>query len=262
MQLYFIRHGQSSNNALFDDDANNQTRSEDPPLTEKGLRQARHLAEFLRAENGAPRVEKSDPDWDSGPVFTHIYTSLMIRAVATAACIASALDLPLVAWSSIHEGGGIYLDDPESGAPQPLSGKPRSYFERHFPQLVLPETLGEEGWWNRPFETRPERRQRARAFLADLLERHGDQPHRVAVVSHGGFYNHFLSVLFGLQDGTARATVQSLRARDQDNVILQPEDSLWFVLNNAGVSRFDFLPGEVWVAYLNRVDFLPPDLVT
>jgi len=262
MQLYFIRHGQSFNNAIDEETSYSQDRSEDPPLTDKGLRQACVLAEFLREGGSFSAVEGFDPHRSSAPVFTHLYTSLMIRAVATAVCISAALDLPPVAWTNVHEGGGIYLDNPETGERQPLGGKPRSYFEQHFPQLVLPETLGEAGWWNRPFETRPERRRRAQAFLVELLQRHGSQPDRVAVVSHGGFYQHFLAALFGFQEEAARAATGVARSNNQDNVTTEWKDVLWFTLNNTGISRFDFLQGEVRVAYLNRLDFLPPDLIT
>ena len=48
MQLYLIRHGQSTNNARWEAQENYDTyRSSDPTLTEKGVRQAELLAEFL-----------------------------------------------------------------------------------------------------------------------------------------------------------------------------------------------------------------------
>ena len=45
MELYFIRHGQSMNNAHWNNPA--YTESPDPALTELGLEQARHLSESL-----------------------------------------------------------------------------------------------------------------------------------------------------------------------------------------------------------------------
>lgn len=260
MQLYFIRHGQSTNNLLYEETLSDQDRSEDPPLTEKGLQQAERLAEYLRS--GRSGCLDDDQQNLTGFEITHLYTSLMIRAASTAACIARMLHLPPIAWPETHEGGGIYLDDPKTGEPMPLSGKPRSYFERNYPELILPDTLSEEGWWNRPFETRPERRRRAEAFLAELLQRHAGKPHRVALVSHGGFYNHFLAVLFGLQDGLARLIASGPQAQNQTDPAPMPQDGLWFSLNNVGISCFDFLPGEVKVVYMNRIDFLPRDLIT
>ena len=48
MQFYFIRHGQSENNALWERTGSSEGRSEDPELTALGHRQAKRLAQFLR----------------------------------------------------------------------------------------------------------------------------------------------------------------------------------------------------------------------
>ena len=45
MQLYFIRHGQSMNNAHWQEPTYKE--SPDPALTETGIEQARLLADFL-----------------------------------------------------------------------------------------------------------------------------------------------------------------------------------------------------------------------
>jgi broad specificity phosphatase PhoE len=47
--------------------------------------------------------------------------------------------------------------------------------------------MGEEGWWNRPFEAELHRPERARRVLVELLQRHGGSNDRVAMVSHGAF---------------------------------------------------------------------------
>ena len=48
MQLYFIRHGQSINNARWQDDGySDHARESDPPLTETGVLQAQYAGEFL-----------------------------------------------------------------------------------------------------------------------------------------------------------------------------------------------------------------------
>ena len=154
MQFYFIRHGQSTNNELWLQTGSSNGRSEDPELTETGRQQARAVAEYL---SQATRVtEKSDRNRNAQNVggfgITHLYTSPMIRAVATGTAIAEALDLPLFAWQDLHEAGGIYLDDPLTNEPIGQPGKNRLYFETRFPNLVLPSTFGDGGWWNRPFE--------------------------------------------------------------------------------------------------------------
>ncbi|NJK45922.1 MAG: histidine phosphatase family protein [Pleurocapsa sp. SU_196_0] len=49
MRLYFIRHAQSSNNALWDSTGSENGRSDDPELSDVGVMQARALGDFLIA---------------------------------------------------------------------------------------------------------------------------------------------------------------------------------------------------------------------
>jgi 2,3-bisphosphoglycerate-dependent phosphoglycerate mutase len=240
MQLFFIRHAQSANNALWDATGTNQGRSEDPGITDLGRRQADRLAVTLK--QGDPNFPSSNGDLQNrgGYHLTHLYTSLMLRSVLTGTLVAEVLELPLIAWKDVHESGGIYLDDPASGTQMGLPGKSRSYFMTHFPGLCLPDDLGEEGWWNRPYETVEERNLRARRFLKELLERHGDSDDRVGVISHGAFYNRLLGEL--------------LRMTTRERV--------WFMLNNCAITRIDFRGDEVGLIYTNRADFLPADLIT
>jgi 2,3-bisphosphoglycerate-dependent phosphoglycerate mutase len=240
MQLYFIRHAQSINNALWDSTGTNIGRSEDPGITETGFRQAEILAGFL--VQGSPSLPAFNGDLQNRAGFhlTHLYTSLMLRAVTTTAIISQRLGMRPAAWKDLHENGGIYLDDKVTGEPQGLPGKPRSYFERYFPELQLPADLGEEGWWNRPWESSEERTVRAKRFLQELLKRHGGTEDRVGVVSHGAFFNRLLGEILRLPT----------------------RDGLWFMLNNCAVTRIDFREDEVALIYTNRADFLPDDLVT
>jgi 2,3-bisphosphoglycerate-dependent phosphoglycerate mutase len=235
MQFYFIRHAQSSNNFLYDTTGSSVGRSEDPELTEVGYHQAELLARFLARGNPVP----TDRLNRSGFGITHLYTSLMVRAVATATIIARELALAPVGWEELHEGGGIYLEDPETGEKVGQPGKTRAYFATHYPELVLPATFNDDGWWNRPFEEYEQVFPRAERFLNDLLTRHGNTEDRVAVVSHGGFYNVLMQTIFKI----GRANV-------------------WFHLNNAAITRIDFLGEEIVLVYANRTDFLPNDLIT
>ena len=256
MELYFIRHGQSQNNANWNN--SDYQESPDPALTELGHEQARLLAEFLKKH----QTITDDKVWNIqnryGFGLTHIYTSMMERAVYTAAPIARALEIPLIAWKEIHEEGGIFSREkrstPETGSVDKslipnLPGRPRSFFTQNFPALTLPDDLDETGWWNRPFEAEEERQPRADQVLAALVARHKDQEgqpvHRVAFVSHGGFFMRLVCAMLKLPWRQAAFGMRS-----------------WFILNNCSISRFEIHKEEINFAYLNRTDFLPDHLIT
>lgn len=246
MELYFIRHGQSQNNANWDDPKYKE--SPDPALTAIGHEQARILAEFLKKNQEI----KDENVWNIqnryGFGLTHVYTSLMERAAYTAAPIAQGLDIPLLAWKEIHEEGGIYSRDDKVNMPR-LPGRPRSFFVENFRTLTLPDDLDETGWWNRPYEAEEERQPRADQVFAELLARHKDQEgrpeHRVAFVSHGGFFMRLVCAILKLPWRQAALGMKS-----------------WFMLNNCSISRFDVYREEINIAYLNRTDFLPDYLIT
>ena len=247
MELYFIRHGQSQNNENWGNP--DYKENPDPALTEIGIEQASYVSEYLR--NGQTLVKPNT--WNIQNRFgfglTHVYTSLMERAVCTAAPTARALGIPFAAWEQIHESGGIFGRDGENKH-KGLPGRSREYFVQNFPELLLPDHLNGTGWWNgRPFETEAECQLRARTFLADLLARHGDregQPeHRVAIFSHGGFFGHLICAI--------------LQVPWQEII---DANHIWFATNNCAISRFDFRDGGVSVSYLNRTDHLPDHLIT
>lgn len=246
MQLYFIRHGQSENNLLWARTGSSEGRVADPALTEVGRRQAALVAAFLaRARSrDVSRLGEGTVDWDLqntyGFPITHCYCSLMERAVETGHAIAEALDLPLLGWIEIHETGGMYIRDAETGEALARPGRVRSYLEEHYPRIVLPEAATEEGWWNRPLEPDEARQPRADAVVRELLEKHGGTNDGVVFVSHGGFYNHLLRAILGLDIS----------------------DDRWFAANNTSITRIDFRGDARVVAYQNRVDFLTPDLIT
>jgi 2,3-bisphosphoglycerate-dependent phosphoglycerate mutase len=240
MQLFLIRHAQSANNLLWDQTGGSKGRSHDPELTELGQRQAQCVAAFLR--DGDPLDTQYTPGEkpERGFGVTQVYCSLMVRAVLTGTAIAEALDLPLTAWPEVHETGGIYLDDEETGLPVGLAGNPRSFFEQRFPRLALPDWLDESGWWNRDFEAREERLPRARKALAQLLERHGGSHDRVAVVTHGAFYNYFLAAVAGLEQ----------------------VPGVWMLMNNTGITRVEFDEPPMVHYYHNRTAHLPREWIT
>lgn len=238
MQLYFIRHAQSTNNALWDATQSNCGRNEDPDLTPLGREQARRLGEFLRT--GSPRGGYTQDHSTPGFGLTHLYCSLMSRSIQTAWPVSQITGLPLEAWIDLHEEGGMYKEDEATGERRGRPGKPRSYFEQNFPGVILPDRLTEDGWYDgRPFENDEERPLRARRVLQTLLEKHGNTQDRVALVSHGGFYNHLLRT-----------------------ILFAPVPHVWGVMFNTGITRFDFNPEFTDLIYMNRTDFLPAEMVS
>lgn len=240
MQLYYIRHAQSENNALLASTGSYTDRSMDPELTETGRKQAILLAQYLKIGQ-IPRVgDEIDFQNRDGFGFTHIYTSLMVRAVSTGEILSQAIGIPLIAWEDIHETGGIFHYEEDSGKPIGQPGKDRNYFEIHHPSLILSDSMDERGWWNRSFESQDQRTERAHSVLRILKERHEKSVDRIAFISHGGFYNHLIMAMMGLEK----------------------QNDFWFLMNNAAISRFDFTDEGISLVFHNRVDFLPDDLVT
>lgn len=252
MRLYVIRHAQSADNQFVIDNADKGVKSfgldqpyfgrqADPELSGIGEKQAQALGRYVAQKRGMS-VDGGDQSsaYTDDMRFTHVYASLMVRSMITAGAVADALDLAPAIWEGIHETGGIWEPDPESGKPVGCAGKNRVYFEDRFPQFTLPDDLGDEGWWNRPLETTPQIKDRAQRFCDDLMEKHGGTDDRVAIVSHGLFYSFMMKALLKVQSGAG----------------------VVFGMSNTGITRVDFGERLTSVAYLNRTDHLPAELIT
>lgn len=247
MELYFIRHAQSNNNALFAETGSWAARMPDPDITATGREQAQHLARYLAQPYVPPDPGLFVDAPQRGFGLTHLYASPMRRAIVTAGYVAQALALPLAVWETLHERGGIFQLD-EQDEPQGLPGADRATLTGYYPGLLLPESLDPAGWWQSRHEPREAVPGRARRFLAELRERHGSSDDRVAVFSHAGFYQ---SVMGALLDSP------------RPDTDWQDPEHVWFVLHNVGISRIDFsATGSLAIRYLNRVSFLPDELVT
>ncbi|KGE72426.1 histidine phosphatase family protein [Spirochaeta lutea] len=259
MELYLIRHGQSKNNELDNASDGDTLRNPDPPLTKTGHLQARkvggHLAKPKQPYD--PSENEQFWGWDHynhlGYGLTHIYASLLTRALQTAAEIGHATGLKPVLWHRIHEVGGITTYFPEMDARVPRPGLSRKEILTTYPGAVLdPETEGhlaeleaahgpDTGWWNHAPQESPEQaRMRARKWVASLKERHAATNHRVAVVSHCWFIVLVLAELCGIPD----------------------IESLWFSTNNCGITRVDLVPGSTRIVYQNRLDHLEHPIIT
>ncbi len=235
MRLLLIRHGESENNRIHAETGSWSGRSPDPELTDLGHTQAGKLADFY-VQRRLPR-----PDV--------LLTSLMRRAVSTAAPLAKALDLPLQGHPLLHEVGGVYEADDEgphvAGTPRP--GSPASGLLALSPLLVLPVDADETGWHRRPFEPPVHAWDRACEVAAELRSTYGDTDHLIGVVSHAWFSQYLIHALLGWQpevDGRLSA---------------------WLVIHNTGHTLIELEPGSGWppaLVWLNRHDHLSEDEIT
>jgi 2,3-bisphosphoglycerate-dependent phosphoglycerate mutase len=236
MRCYFVRHGQSTNNLLYEDTGSTEGRSDDPPLTLLGKKQAKKAGIYF--------LQGTDPGDDikanRGLGITHIYSSLMVRAINTGQEISQAVGLPLIGWKDLHEQGGVFFEKIENRERIGLPGKHKEDLLSLFPELKFFEEPDPNGWWNRPHETTEEARQRGKNVLAQLLERHGGTEDRVVLVSHGAFYACFMSAVLNLQE----------------------PDNYWFVLNNTGITRVDFLDKYTYLVYQNYLGFLKKEQIS
>ena len=260
VQLYFARHAQSQNNAIERSHDYLTARFEDPGITELGWKQAAALAGLLagHSEPVAPRTEYRNPWNHLGFDLTRIYCSFQRRAVETSRVVSERVGVPVTAWTPIHETGGIIRYDPRQERFEGQPGATPTVLREWNPAIEIREEGHDAGWWqSRPMEQDAQVRQRAAFVRRHLLEWHGHTDDRVLLVSHGTFYNYPLCEFLGIE----------LR------------NELWFPPHKCGLSRndtadgSDFEPGmdgswkrldgmPVRVAYLNRLDHIPPHLIS
>jgi broad specificity phosphatase PhoE len=250
MELFLIRHGQSTNNALGLDIVN---RVPDAPLTELGHRQAARVAEYLASAVhpefvASHHTESAKLEERRGYGITRLYCSAMHRALQTAQPIGRALGIAPQVWVAIHEHGGIYLDDWATGRkighPGLTSAEVRALFEDY----ILPDDLTDKGWWDRDFETASMAQGRA-IVVAEQL-RSWAQPNgtpldysneRIGVVSHGTFLDMLLKALFNQLPGS----------------------HVFYHHYNTAITHIEFRPdGILEVNFMNRTDHLPTDMIS
>ncbi|NMB62002.1 MAG: histidine phosphatase family protein [Chloroflexi bacterium] len=237
MLLYYVRHAQSNNNALYNETGSYSGRSADAPLSATGKKQLPYLATFIQKELQEVQTEGNGSQRN---VPVTLYCSLMERTVATASAIAETCQLPLYGYRDIHEVGGVYVKNDETDERIGMPGHDKQFFTEHYPLLHYPQGVDENGWWNRPHETREERPARARRVLEDILTCHSNPDEVVILVSHGEFFNHFINALLDMP----------------------PNSAVWFEMMNAAVSLFDFQPDLIQIPYINRHHFIPSELIT
>lgn len=248
MKLYLIRHAESTNNVLWGERGTDSVpgRSPDPEITDTGHKQAALLANHVMAPGTEPRQHPFDSDGEPSYQFTHLYCSLMSRSLQTADYIQKICQLELEALPDIYERMGLYESDGD-GRLAAVAGPGRSYFETRFPQVKLPDSLTEEGWWNRPIESDQEFFIRVDRSLQSVINRHGDSNDCVALVVHGDYLDQCINHLMNVP-------------RAQNNY-----KNAWvanWVFHNTSISRIDINNQARNVIYLNRIDHLPLDHVT
>lgn len=173
MEVYLIRHGQSTNQVL-------DSRDDivfDPHLTELGCRQADLLARFFAAGEEAVRFAESRID--------RLVCSPMWRALQTARPLARALNLQPEVWVDVHEQ--VLTDEIRSGST-------KQEILTAFPEYVLPDGVTDEGWWHRGRETRSSRMERALRVAFRVWER-ADVDENLAIVSHARFIDSLLKAI-------------------------------------------------------------------
>ncbi|KXK19482.1 MAG: phosphoglycerate mutase family protein [Chloroflexi bacterium OLB15] len=249
MELYIIRHGQSVNNALPDD----QPRVQDASLTELGQKQAERLAAYLadgrnRDPRYSPATGHAEREDEATFGITNLYCSPMHRALQTTLPVAAAVGLKPEVWIDIHEHGGVYQATPDGIVG--YTGRTRAQVASEFPDYVLPEGLTENGWWNAALGSEPYYTAAGRAIkVAAELKRRAleapvqpdGRPTRIVMISHGTFI-----------DALIKALLNQL-----------PNRSFFYLQYNTGITRIDFVEKErLLLRYINRVPHLTPDMIS
>lgn len=243
MELYIIRHGQSTNNVSMIYDA--RDREADPPLTALGVRQAQKVATYLAtAENFDHWVERKTEERHliQGFGITRLYCSPMLRTLQTTLPISKALDLQPEVWPDIHEHGGLHLDSGDGRGILGFPGLSRSAMMAQFPGYKLPPSITEDGWYDYSRGVEDIGSAMARAIrVAGVLKSQSNSDQRIAIVIHGTF-----------ADALVKAILNML-----------PNPDVYHLMYNTAITRIDFRrDGKIIPRYANRVLHLAPDEIS
>lgn len=204
MQLFLIRHAQSQNNALPE-----EQRVEDPPITDLGHQQARHLATFI------PSLR-----------LTNLVTSPFLRTLQTTEYLRVATGLTPQVRVELHERGGCMAGP----RPEVMVGRPgltRAAILTQFADYEIDPLIDGEGWWrSQPYETLELAQARAQRLLEQTIRQYAHTDAHVGYVMHADFKLLFLSQLHGQPLETPwnvsltrlTITAQSARLDDYNNI--------------------------------------------
>ena len=221
MQLYLIRHAESTNNARPE-----HLREEDPPITELGRRQAEHLA-----------------GWVQSLAIDTLITSPFLRTVQTTSAILREVPSEVQVWHDVFELGGCYRGHSGSqieGAP----GMSRSAIDDHLRAAggspVLDESISEAGWWDaQARETWDAAQDRAVRIVQRLVNTFGASGETVVAVIHADI---------------KRLVLAECLAPVVDATQLGP-------LRNTGISKLDYNGSRWTLDWFNSVSHLPSDAI-
>ena len=185
MRIISIRHCQSRNNQLMDEDYNKylKERSSDPDIGNGEEEHCKKVGKFLKDSN--IKIDK-------------FYTSLHLRTLKTMTNISNEYNekIPKEAFLEIHEVGGIYLE--KKGFP----GMNLEEIKSKFPDLIIPNNYNlSKGWYLSDHrETLEEAKIRTKNvinILKDMALKNNDD-YTICLVTHEDFSNGFYSLLNGI----------------------------------------------------------------
>jgi 2,3-bisphosphoglycerate-dependent phosphoglycerate mutase len=241
MQLYIIRHGQSTNNVTMLTDV--KDRVADPPLTDLGKKQAEAVAHYLKTavnpESVVDAALTGQPS-ETGFAFTQLHCSPMLRALQTCQPIAAALGLKPQVWVEIHEHGGMYMDYNDERGIVGFPGLSRTELLLGFPDYSLPDTFAEEGWWNSTLGEEDLAAAHARGIrVAQALRKQAESEERIGIVTHGVFADCLIKALLSQTPGPYH----------------------FYSHHNTGITCINFVdPYRISLRFTNRIEHLTPDL--
>lgn len=224
MRLLLVRHGQSTNNAVVARTGSRAQRVPEPVLTDVGVEQTRRLAAALPGALPSP---------------VRVTSSLMTRALQTAAILADALGVPVHTCPDLHEAGGIYDGGPDGLARVAVAAPPLADLLALSPRIVVGDDVPDP-WWVGPYERREVRAERAERVVAGLAADAEAAAGTHVVVGHQHFSQDVIRVLLGISSMSGG----------------------YLRINNTGTCLFEGLPQACLARWINRTDHLTDDLLT